>query len=551
MSDEQASTRLNVEIDEDGVIVYAVIVSDAEGCEYIEEWLEQKLSKHHCSGLIVAEKAHEDIAELFANNKAGRIRLGEKVDAKVEVIVSRDLLLASLKITAAKGGKSAGTEKIVNALNEKNIDLKLVNKETIVELVKKSRIIGSGEVVEDSIAEGEAPEHGEDTRFECLVEGVTERKPSERADGSLDYYDLGEIPSVDEGKHLMRKYPPEPAKPGRTVTGNELPARIGKKLNFKKAKGSIVSPADPDLLISAIKGQPVIIDKGVSVDKLYTVKKVDLHTGHVDYDGSVVVKGDVASGMKIKVSGDVQIFGMVENATIEAGGNVDIKLGAVGRVDVTDNPEAENSMQINCKGNLTAAYLENVSANVGGDMLIKSRVSNCVINTGYQIIVGNSQQEKSGIVGGHVTAGSIIRAEVLGSSACALTSVDIACSADVLEQFGVIKQEIVEHDELLISKLGLMVGCSKKRTEESKQELKKLKIETEEIKSKVSDLIKQKDEIESSMEQASLGKVIAQKEAHPGVTVKILDQEKEIKSKYGSGTFLLFEGSMSHNSSLE
>lgn len=548
MSNEQAATRVKVEIDEDGVTVYAVIVSDSEGCEYAEEWLEQLLRKLSCSGLIVAEKTHKEIAGLLANNEPGRIKLGEKIDAKVEVIVSLDLLSASLQITAAKGGKRAGTEEVVNALKDKKVDLKLVNKKRIVGLVRKSRISEPGEVIEVLIAKGVAPEHGEDTRFECLIEGGAERKPHERADGTLDYYDLGEILCVDEGRHLMRKYPPEPAKPGRGVTGHELPARIGKKFNFKKSKGAVISPADPDLLIAAIKGQPVIADKGVGVDNLYTVKKVDLHTGHVDYDGSVVVKGDVASGMKIKVTGDVQIFGMVENATIDAGGNVDIKLGAVGHVD---DPGAKHAMQINCQGNLTANYLENVSADVAGDVLVKSRVSNCEINAGYQIVVGNSRQEKSGIVGGHVTAGSIVRAEVIGSSASALTLVSIACSADVLKQFNAIKQEIVEHDEVLMSKLGLMVGLSKKHTEEAKQELAKLKIETEELKSKVNNLIKQKGEIESMMEQAGSGKIIAQKEAYPGVTVKILDQEKGIKSKYGAGTFLLYEGSLTHNASVE
>jgi uncharacterized protein (DUF342 family) len=548
MSDEQALTRLKVETDEDGVTLYAVILSDSEGCEYTEEWLEQQLIKQNCYGVSVAGKAHEEIAELLANNKPGKIRLGEKIDAKVEVIVSRDLLSASLQITAAKGGDQAGTEGVVNALNDKKIDLKLVNKKRIVELLRKSRDIEPGKVVEVIIANGVAPEHGRDTQFECLIDGVTERKPHKREDGTLDYYDLGEILCVEEGSKLMRKYLPEPAKPGLGVTGHELQARIGKTFNFKKSKGALISPTDPNLLISAIKGQPVIADKSVSVDKLYTVKKVDLRTGHVDYDGSVVVKGDVASGMKIKVSGDVQVFGMVENATIDAGGNVDIKLGAVGHVD---NPAAGNSMQISCKGNLSAAYLENITANVGGDVLIKSRVSNCEINAGYQVVVGNNRQQKSGIVGGHVTAGSIIRAEVIGSSGCALTYVNIACNADVLEQFEAIKQEIVEHDELLIRKLGLMVSASKKHTEESKRELEKLKTETEELKSRVGDLINQKDEIESSMEQARSGKIIAQKEGYPGVTVKILDQEKEIKSKYGPGTFLLFEGAMSHNSSLE
>jgi uncharacterized protein (DUF342 family) len=512
MSEEQASTRLKVEIDEGGKNIYAVVLSDSEGCEYTEEWLEQQLIQKSCYGLVVAGIAHKEIADLLANNKPGKIRLGEKIDAKVEVIISHDMLSASLQITAAKGGNQAGTGEVINALTDKKIDLIRVNKKRIVGLVKKSRIIEPGEVVDVIIAKGVAPQHGKDTQFECLIDGVTERKPHKRTDGTLDYYDLGEILCVDEGSALMRK------------------------------------STDPDLLISSIKGQPVIADNGVGVDNLYTVKKIDLHTGHVDYDGSVVVKGDVASGMKIKVSGDVQVFGMVENATIDAGGNVDIKLGAVGHVN---SPAAENSMQINCKGNLTAAYLENVSANAGGDVLIKSIATNCEINAGCQIVVGNHRQEKSGIVGGHVAAGSIIRAEVLGSSAGALTNVSIACSAEVLAKFEAIKKEIVEYDEILISKLGLMVNASKKHTDEAKQGLDKLRVETEELKSKVNGLIKQKDEIEASMEQARSGKIIAQKEAYPGVTIKILDQKKEIKSRYGPGTFLLFEGSMSHNSSVE
>jgi uncharacterized protein (DUF342 family) len=46
------------------------------------------------------------------------------------------------------------------------------------------------------------------------------------------------------------------------------------------------------------------------------------------------------------------------------------------------------------------------------------------------------------------------------------------------------------------------------------------------------------------------GKIIVQKEAFPGVTITILDQQQKIKGRYGQGTFLLFEGSMTHNSSV-
>jgi len=238
----------------------------------------------------------------------------------------------------------------------------------------------------------------------------------------------------------MKKTPPTPAINGSSVTGAELPAKLGKSLNFGKCKGAEPSLSDPDLLVSTLKGLAIFHDKGVTIESLYTVKNVDLHTGHIDYDGSIVVKGDVMSGMKIKVSGDVQVFGMVENASIEAGGNVDIKLGSIGHaLDLN----AENKAQIKCKGNLSAGYLENVLVDAQGDVLIKSRVSNCVVKAGSQLIVGNHKEVKSGIVGGSVVAGSIIRAEVLGSSGGTLTRAAIECSDDVGEEMNAIKKNIV------------------------------------------------------------------------------------------------------------
>lgn len=548
MTDEQVLARLSIKTDEDEITVFAVIVAGEEVVEYSEQHLEQQLEQQGLSGLTLLETAQTEITELFTKKISGKVKLGVKKDAKVELVVSKDLLSANLIITAASGGQPIGTEGVVAVIDEQGIDYQLINKKRIVGLVRKSRMVEPGSTVEVIIAKGVPPVHAKDTQFECLIDGATDRKPSQREDGTLDYYDLGEILCVDEGSELMRKHPPEPGKVGRTVMGDEIAVRIGKQFSFKKSKGAKVSPIDQNLLIAEIKGQPIIAEKGISVDKVLTVKNVDIHTGHIDYDGSVIVKGDVVSGMKIKVTGDAQIFGMVENASIEAGGNIDIKLGAIGHAD---DLEDENAMHINCLGNLSAAYLENALVNVQGDILIKSRVSNCEVSAGHQIVVGNHNQQKSGIVGGHVNAGSLIRAEVLGSSGCATTYVAIVCKPEILAEFKTIKQTISEHDEMLMKKLGMMVGLSKKHTEESRLQLVELKIETEAMKVTINDLIKHKTEIELLMASAGEGKVIVQKEAYPGVNIKILDQEQEIKAKYSVGSFLLVEGVLSHNSSVE
>ena len=540
-TDTSSTERLLIKSDDNDVIVCADILSGTDDIEYSEEWLMQQLNQQGFSGLSVIPEAHKKIAELIKNNTPGRVKLGQKIDAEAKVIVSQDLLSAVLRITAAKGGKAIETKAIVSALENKKIDLDQVDKQRVVKLIRESLLIEPGQAIEGVIAQGNPPQHGKNTVFEYLPDHVIDRKPHERADGTLDYYDLGELVCLDEGTALMRKHPPVMGINGLSVTGLELPARVANTFAFAKCKGAEVSSDDPDVLVSTIKGLPVIIDRGVNIENLYTVQNVGLESGHIEYDGSVIVKGDVASDMKIKVSGDVQIFGMVENASIEAIGNIDIKLGAVGHA--VDH-KAENKMQIRCKGNLTAAYLENAFVDVQGDILIKSRISNC------EVIVGNRQQHKSGIVGGSVTAGLLVRAEVLGSSGGALTQVAIACDSDSLEKLDELKKVIVEHDERLVKNLGLMVSLSKKHTEEAKLSLQKLKPETEELKATINELIKQKGEIEAAIEQSGSGKIIVQKEVYPGVTLKILDQEQIIQSGYGPGSFLRINGLMSHTSSI-
>jgi len=546
MATETLDTRLKIQADMDEKILYVVVLSDVKGIKYSTNWLEQQLAQQGYSWVSVPSSVHKSIEKHLSKNLPAKINVTPLADAEVNVIVSTDLLSANLRIISAKGGKDITAPDVIAALNDKKIDLSIVNKKRIVGLVKKSKLIDAGETIEVVVAKGKPPQHGKDSRFECLVSNAIDRTPRVREDGTLDYYDLGEIPCLEVGSELMRVHPPEPAVMGKSVTGVELSARMAKTLGFSKSKGAKVSPTDSGLLLAAIKGQPIISKNGVAVDNIITVKNVDLRTGHIDYDGTIIVLGDVASGMKIKVTGDVQIYGMVENANIESEGNIDIKLGAIGR---TKNETTDSRMRIRCKGNLTAGYLENVTGNIEGNILVKSRISNCELQAGDQVIVGNQEQDKSGIVGGHIIAKSMIRTEMLGSIGCALTSVELAYEIDMLEKYESIKRLIVAKNELLMTKLNMSLKLSEKQEEltaEEKQTLDQLKEETEAIKKRSKELIREQTEIEQALEFAGAKKVIVQRETYPGVTVKIKDEELQIKSKFGKGEFYLVHGEI-HN----
>jgi len=95
-----------------------------------------------------------------------------------------------------------------------------------------------------------------------------------------------------------------------------------------------------------------------------------------------------------------------------------------------------------------------------------------------------------------------------------------------------------------------MVGLSKKHTEEAQQSLHAVKQETESLKAEINELILRRSELELIVERVAQGKIIVQREALPGVTIKILDQETVIKARYAQGEFLLNMGAISFSVSV-
>jgi uncharacterized protein (DUF342 family) len=57
---------------------------------------------------------------------------------------------------------------------------------------------------------------------------------------------------------------------------------------------------------------------------------VDLHSGHLHMQGSLLVKGDVERSFRVYATGDIEIQGNVDNGFVHAGGSVRIKQGVRG-----------------------------------------------------------------------------------------------------------------------------------------------------------------------------------------------------------------------------
>jgi uncharacterized protein len=261
---------------------------------------------------------------------------------------------------------------------------------------------------------GRAPVQGIDGYLETLVGNIKKRSPHLDEKGLADFRNLGEIVTVKPGEVLMRLVDSIAGVPGLTVTGKDIPVKPVKTVSFPAGLlGVMVDPNDRHLLVAAISGCPVVTKNGVMVEAIYRVENVDLHTGNIIYDGSIHVAGDVQSSMTVKATGDIYVEGTVENAILEAGGDVTVKCGVMGSDDDYDAPGKKILSTIKCGGSCTVKFTQNAHIFAGNGIFVLESSIQSELTAAHQIIVGD--QSKGEIIGGVARAAMLVRAHNIGS----------------------------------------------------------------------------------------------------------------------------------------
>ncbi len=270
------------------------------------------------------------------------------------------------------------------------------------------------------MATGLAPQLGTPTRFESLLDQVKPPVPDD--DHTLvDYRNMGELLIVPAGTPLMRRIPAVQGKDGINVLNQPVPAPPVADESFApNLTGVEVDPTDPCLLRAALSGAPVLSPRGVSVNPLVEVEAVDLASGNIDFDGTLRVKGDVTAGMKINVKGDVFVNGILEAASVEAGGNVVVKGGIIGSSKYAREAfhSAKRVAHIKCSGSLQARFILNAVVNAGQNVMVENEIRSSDVAAGDSVVVGAIRGRRGGnITGGRIRASRLVCAATLGAPA--------------------------------------------------------------------------------------------------------------------------------------
>ena len=220
-------------------------------------------------------------------------------------------------------------------------------------------------------------------------------------DGVADYKSSNYVRQVYKDTVICDIILPVEGTPGLSVDGKVIQPKAVRAAKVPKGRNTTITE-DGLKLVATMDGNLEFKGDGFHVRPVMEIPgDVDYETGNIDFTGDVHVKGDVRENFSVIATGSVTVDGLVEAATVEAGGDLLITKGVVG----------DNRALLKCQGTLRAKYLESCVIYAG-----KCVYSDCIMNSQvHSDGIIDVTSGRGSVVGGALVAATGIRAKMIGA----------------------------------------------------------------------------------------------------------------------------------------
>ena len=262
------------------------------------------------------------------------------------------------------------------------------------------------------IAEGTPSVPPKDARIVFHFEINPKQSGTLKKDGSIDYKNRGETLSVKKGTLLAEKIPPEEGKPGLDVTGKIIDVGKPKDAVLKTGKGISRSP-DNLYVFAGVNGMPDLDNHGkINVHEVLIINgDVGMQTGHIFFDGVVLIKGEISPGFQVKAE-RLEVSGIM-NADVQTTGDVIVKNGIVGAT-------------INSQGSVSAKFLKAAKIKTKTDLNVQKEIVDCELDIG-----GTCLCERGKIVASQISTVRGIKTNEIGSESSASCKIMVGISSKI------------------------------------------------------------------------------------------------------------------------
>lgn len=309
------------------------------------------------------------------------------------------------------------------------------------------------------VAKGTEPRHGTDASIKYYFNTDRKLKPKRNKDGSVDFHQLDNISHIQKGDMLAELIPADLGEEGTDVYGEPVAPRKVEQKVLKHGKNITLSE-DGLKMFSEVDGHAILENDKVFVSNVYEVPAdVDNSTGDISYEGSVIVRGNVRTGFKIRASGNVEVYGAVEGAEIVSGGQIILHHGIQGM----------SKGILVAKGNIVAKFIESARVHSQGYIEADAIIQSQVAAKGDITIMG----VKGNIIGGYVRSTSLISAKVIGSPMGITTIAEVGIDPAVQEKMSTLKEEM-EQKNASIKKMTQLIELFKQKAQQGRLDNEKL-----------------------------------------------------------------------------
>jgi uncharacterized protein (DUF342 family) len=356
------------------------------------------------------------------------------LDYYVNVTVSNDKLTAFVHFTNCDSNFKCSREQLETVLKA-NYIIYGVHQDVLSHIANNPKEFLLSKTI---IATGDSPIEGENGYIQHNYElQHTGQKPAEMEDGTVDYKEIASINNVRKGELIAERIAAKEGIHGRAVTGEVLFAKAGKEDRFNIGK-NVVTDAEKMFLFAAIDGMVTATDRDkINVFPIYEVNgDVDFNTGNIDFVGTIVIRGNVRTGFKVKADGDIRITGSVEGAELEAAGSIEISAGIIG----------QNKGLVKAAKNVKTAFIQDGIVEAGEDVLVSQSIMHSTIRAGRNVIC---QGVKGLIVGGTVQAGEKVVARTIGNSMATNTIIEVGVLPELRNELLQLRSQLKVHMETM------------------------------------------------------------------------------------------------------
>lgn len=427
-------------------------------------------------------------------------------------------------IPPSSKGRLMNKEEIIAAISHSGVKFGI--QDTIIDKYVNGRVYCT-EIV---MAKGIPVIEGKNAVIKYNFSTKLKSKPKVLEDGTVDFHQLDIINHVNEGDILAVMEPMVEGTPGKDLFGNTIPPKKVRKTIMKHGKNIHLSE-DGLTMYTEVSGHVGLAGDRVFVSNVYEVPAdVGVASGNIEYNGSVAVKGNVITGFSVKADGDIIVDGVVEGATLIAGGQIYLKRGIQGM----------GKGELIAGGNIVSRFMENCTAKSGQDILADAIMHSNVTAEGTITVRG----KKGLITGGIIKASENIDAINIGSSMGTKTEIIIGISDKIMDEYKEVEEYIERIKEEHEKYIQVINMCQKKMevgkaTEELIKAAELAKIKAAKIQTENQEKIDRYKYLKTEIHGYRPGKISVQNTAYPGMEIKMGSEMLRLKNEVAHSKFVL------------